>query len=659
MRIRTRRLLLAAVLSIPSGLPWAGLSAAPLDGEAGVKDLKSDDFFKIDKVWTLHLTLTPEAWAQMEPSGGGFGGFGGPRGGPGGPGGRGGPGGFGPAMLLVPSFLRDGDQNKDGKLSKEELQGLGEKWFAEWDKEKTGKLTGDQLATGLSATVLAGFGGPGAGGPGAGGPGAGGAGGPPPRGPGMNLQGPEGKRNGLASAMGVEFKQAHADLEVEGQSFKDVAVRYKGNGTFMESRGSIKRSLKIDLNEFVKGQKLAGTTKLNLHNNVTDASWMNEVLSHRFFRDAGVPAPRTTYARVFVTVPGKYDRQYLGLYSIVENVDSNFVVDRFQTRIGAIFKPVTPSFFADLGDDWKLYNQTYDPKTKLTPEQERRIIDLSKLVSKADDSELAARIGDYIDFEEFARYMAALVCLVDLDGILGPGQNLYLFLHPGTQKISFIPWDLDHSFGQFPMRGTQEQREQLNIHRPWQGENRFLERLFKVESFKKLYLARLEVASKSLLLPERIGQQVDQLAAAIRPAVQEESAEKLERFAKVVAGEAPGSGGFAGFGFRAPSKPIKAFVKIRAPSISEQLAGKSVGQTLGEFGFGGGPGRGGPGGRGGFGPGGFLRGIFLSAMDSDKNGDLAHEELTKGFGAWFDSWDTEKTGLLGEEQLRVGINRGN
>ena len=55
--------------------------------------------------------------------------------------------------------------------------------------------------------------------------------------------------------------------------------------------------MKIDLNEYVKGQKLAGITKLNLHSNVTDASWMNEVLSHRLYRDAGVPAPRTAYAR--------------------------------------------------------------------------------------------------------------------------------------------------------------------------------------------------------------------------------------------------------------------------------------------------------------------------------------------------------------------------
>src|SRR5439155_1362366 len=130
----------------------------------------------------------------------------------------------------------------------------------------------------------------------------------------------------------------------------------------------------IDLNQFQKGQKLAGMSQLNLHNSVRDPSFMNEAVAYRLFRDGGVPAPRTAYAKVYITVPGKFGRKFFGLYDLVEDVGKEFVKERFGTSTGALLKPVTPNLFADLGDDWKNYNQTYDPKGSLSDEDKQRII---------------------------------------------------------------------------------------------------------------------------------------------------------------------------------------------------------------------------------------------------------------------------------------------
>lgn len=545
-------------------------------------------------------------------------------------------------MFLSPTFVSQGDLDKNGQLSAQEFDQLAVKWFSAWDTNQTGKLDADQIRAGLNS---------------AGGPPSGPGGAQPgrPRRGGMMLQGPEGKRNGLASAMGIEFVYVRADLEFEGRLLRDIRVRYKGNGTFMESRGSLKRSLKIDLGDHAKGQTIGNVATLTLQNNVTDASWMNEVLAYQLYRDAGVPAPRTAYARVHVTVPGKFDRKYLGLYSLSENVDKRFASRNFGTKRGAIFKPVTPSLFEDLGADWPKYNQTYDPKTELYEEQKRAVIDLSQLVTHADDSQFAARLGHYIDLPELARYLAVTVYLSDLDGILGPGQNFYLHLHPKTQLLQFIPWDQDHSWGQFN-RATQEQRDNLSILHPWQGENYFLERLFKVEAFKKLYLARMEEFGKTIFQPGRFSNQVDQLAPIIRPAILEESDSKAERFDKVVAGEMVSGGGFGPF--RSPGmKPIKPFVAVRTQSILDQVSGKSEGLVTAGFGFPGGgqPPRGGGGGPPG--PGMIFGGPLLEALDQDKDAAVTREEFTRGFARLFKSWDAGQSGSLTEEQLRAGINK--
>jgi spore coat protein CotH len=381
------------------------------------------------------------------------------------------------------------------------------------------------------------------------------------------LQGAEGHRNGLSASRGLEFPYVHATATVDGRTVRDIGVRYKGNGTFNLGQQVNKTSFKLDLNHYVKGQRLSGVKTLNLHSNVTDASYTNEVLAFRAFRAAGVPAPRTAYARVTITVPGRYTAAYYGLFSLTENPDEPFVVDRGLPGAGAIFKPVTGSLFRDLGHDWARYNQTYDPKTPLTPQQKQRVMDFAGIVTSGTDAQFAAAADQYLDLDNAARFLAVTTWLSDLDGILGSGQNYYVYLDPRTNRFSFMAWDQDHSFGQF-FTGSQRQREQLNIHRPWNGSNRFLERLFRVDAFKSRYLNYLDEFSRTILSPDVLAREVDEIAALIRPAVREESAERLSRLEKTVAGQAApvDDGMFAG-----ANVPIKPFARARAESVRQQL----------------------------------------------------------------------------------------
>src|SRR5436190_18201873 len=144
----------------------SGFISAEAIAEVIAPPLKSAELFELTNVWTLHLRFAADQWKAIEPKGAeNF------RGGPGGTprGGR-----FGPAMFIAPVFLK-GDQDQDGQLSKSEFCALGEKWFAAWDKDQSGKLSAEMLRNGLSSTLaLPQFGrlGQGPGGPdGPGGPG--------------------------------------------------------------------------------------------------------------------------------------------------------------------------------------------------------------------------------------------------------------------------------------------------------------------------------------------------------------------------------------------------------------------------------------------------------------------------------------------------------
>jgi Ca2+-binding EF-hand superfamily protein len=58
----------------------------------------------------------------------------------------------------------------------------------------------------------------------------------------------------------------------------------------------------------------------------------------------------------------------------------------------------------------------------------------------------------------------------------------------------------------------------------------------------------------------------------------------------------------------------------------------------------------------GFGPGRFIGPGFFAAADANKDGTLTRDEFKATFAKWYAQWDTEKSGALGEEKIRDGLN---
>ena len=396
------------------------------------------------------------------------------------------------------------------------------------------------------------------------------------------LRHPGAQRSGLAGVLGYDFGWTHAEFEFDGRVFTNVAARLKGNGTWLGSLIGEKRSFKVDLNKFSDGQKLGGMDEFNFHNLINDRSYLSDALSCEFFREAGVPAPRTAYAWLTVSVEAKWTNQPLGLYAMIEPVDGDFARRWFGSKKAPVFKPVTYELFQDRGDDWTNYAAIYDLKTQATPAQQRRVMDFAKLVSHADDAKFAARVGEFLDLEAFARFLAGQVLLANYDSFLANGQNFYVYLDPRSDKFGFIPWDMDLSWGSFFLLGTTEQRERASIWHPWVGRNRLLERVMKTEEFRRLYRAQLEEFLARLFVAEKWNARIDELAALVRGPVAAESDFRLRKFEDSLREKKlkPSTKRR-----RADDDPlahqIKLFIRNRTASVRAQLDGKSDGVILG------------------------------------------------------------------------------
>jgi hypothetical protein len=394
------------------------------------------------------------------------------------------------------------------------------------------------------------------------------------------LRNPEASRNGLAGVFGLDFPWSIAEMQFGELTFRDVAARFKGNGTFVNSQRSYKRPFKFHLNKHNKSQELAGRTILNFHNLTSDGSYLSDTLGYEFFREADVPAPRTTFVRLRLSIEDRFVDRLLGLYVMVENPDSEWASEQFGTDGVALFKPVTYELFKDLGPDWKAYEGIYDPKTKVKPKQTNRLIALARLVTHATDADFADQIGEVIDLDEFARFVACEVILSNYDGILSNGQNFLLYLDPRIDRFGFIPWDLDQCWGEFPFTGSIRQRERASLWHPWVGNNRFLERMLAAQPVRERYRRELERIRANLFLPERLSQRLDELVKIVRPFIAEESSSRLRRFDRQITdyrGDDEAD--------QSPSQPrpgfdLRRFFLARAQSVTEQLSGQNDGVII-------------------------------------------------------------------------------
>ena len=136
-----------------------------------------------------------------------------------------------------------------------------------------------------------------------------------------------------------------ATLTFDGISFDNIGLRLKGNSSLLNSWRSGAQKLPFRLNADgledqmpdVRDQTFFGFPNLNLTNNSQDASFLRAKVVGDLFREAGVPAARTAFVRVF------FDRgagsQYLGLYTLVEIPDEPMLVAQFGSENGNLYKP--------------------------------------------------------------------------------------------------------------------------------------------------------------------------------------------------------------------------------------------------------------------------------------------------------------------------------
>ena len=253
----------------------------------------------------------------------------------------------------------------------------------------------------------------------------------------------------LASAPEEEY--IPATVEIDGEAFRQVGLRAKGNNSLRLTAeyGLSRYSLKLEFDHYTDGS-YHGLDKLSLDASFQDNSYLKTWLAFDIMEFLGVPTPLRSF--VWVTVNG----QPWGLFLAVEEPEEAFARRNFGANHGQLYKPDYRSL-AEENADVHLRYTTDEPedypgifenaKLDPSPADRQRLVDSLKILNSGEDLETA------VDVEQVLRYFVGQVFVMNWDSYLGhTGHNYLLYEEEG--KLSMLPWDYNLAFGTYALGMT-------------------------------------------------------------------------------------------------------------------------------------------------------------------------------------------------------------
>ena len=255
-----------------------------------------------------------------------------------------------------------------------------------------------------------------------------------------------------------------ATVTIDGTVFENVGIKLKGNSTLQGLRttgnsgqnpgagqpaggpgGDVSADepeglpWRIRLDKYVDGQNFEGETDIVVRGGRTETS-LNEAVALELIGAAGMPTEEATPARF--TVNGSDATLRL----VIQNPDDDWDSDNFGSE-GILYKAEAGGDYSYRGDDPASYADVFSVEASTSGEDDYTpLIALLKFLNESDDATFAAELGNHIDVQSFADYLAIQDLVANSDDIDGPGNNSYLRYDAGTGLFTVVAWDQNLSF---------------------------------------------------------------------------------------------------------------------------------------------------------------------------------------------------------------------
>jgi hypothetical protein len=315
-----------------------------------------------------------------------------------------------------------------------------------------------------------------------------------------------------------------AKLIVDGKTYQDVGIHFRGASSFFTVREGRKRSLNVSLDFAHKDQRLGGYRTLNLLNSHTDPTFLRTVLYYDVARDY-LAAPKANYVRVVI------NGESWGVFVNAQQFNTDFTKEAFGSTKGARWKvPGSPrgdGGLTYLGNDVTEYKKRYEIKSKDTLKSWTNLIELCRILNETPADKLEAALSPLLHLEGTLKFLALENALINSDGywVRASDYNLY---QDENGKFHIIPHDANETFRAPSGPGMRDAGSVRGVELdPLAGvedpKKPLLNKLLAVPSLRKRYLAHVRTIAEQWLDWKRIGPLATQYQSLIADDVKEDT----------------------------------------------------------------------------------------------------------------------------------------
>ena len=228
---------------------------------------------------------------------------------------------------------------------------------------------------------------------------------------------------------------------VDGKTYPNVGVHFRGASSFMMVPEGSKRSLNLTFDFVDPNQNVGGYRTLNLLNVNSDPTFTRALLYSEIARSY-IPAPKANYMRVVI------NGESWGAYINAQQFNRDFLRDFFKTDRGARWKvpggPGGRGGMEYLGDDVASYKQLYHIRTKDDPKRWADLMKMFKVLNETPPEALEAALAPLLDIDGALKFLAVDVALVNTDGYWTRASD-YSIYQDVKGRFHVIPHDMNEA----------------------------------------------------------------------------------------------------------------------------------------------------------------------------------------------------------------------